>query len=397
MIRKPGDLPALAVIYLRARGSTRRTGFYENRTLALLGQGFLYFWRKTSIGGIRMDYQAAVENLVDGAAKPPNSLGLLEKHFKKMLLAWGTMHPEIKPYHLVFAADNGVVEEGVVNYPAEITFLQAKNMVDGRATISCFCKANQVPYSVIDIGINNPEIAGIDRRVANGTKNFMKEEAMTPEEFAKAWHVGEEMVDYAVDTQGANLVSFGEMGIGNTTTSSAVIHAMTGILPEFVVGYGAGVHNSEVAKLKCVVVAKGVERHRESFRSIEDILRCVGGLDIVAICAGMIECAKRKTPFIIDGFITAVAFACAARICKDVEHYGLPSHMSKEPGMSYAMLLGNILADDIPIRANMALGEGTGAILMIGMLKTMAYAMYNMARLSDFELSKPAAQHLAAM
>ncbi|SDE69853.1 nicotinate-nucleotide--dimethylbenzimidazole phosphoribosyltransferase [Sporomusa acidovorans] len=344
-----------------------------------------------------MNYQTEVDNLVDGAAKPVNSLGLMERILKKMLLAWGTMHPEIKPYHLVFAADNGVFEEGVANFSQEITYLQAQNMVDGHATISCFCQANNVPYSVIDIGINNPKTAGINRRVACGTKNFMKEEAMTPAEFEKAWQIGEEMVGYAIDTKGANLLSFGEMGIGNTTTSSAVLHAMTGILPEFVVGYGAGIHNNEVTKRKCVVVAKGVERHRETFRRIEDILRCVGGLDIVAICAGMMECAKRKTPFVIDGFITAVAFACASRIDRQVEHFGLPSHMSKEPGMSYAMLLGNILAEDIPIRANMALGEGTGAILMIGILKTMIYTMYNMAKLSDFKLSVPEEPQVAGM
>ncbi len=344
-----------------------------------------------------MDYQLVVAELLDGMAKPPNSLGLLEKIFKKMLLAWGSMQPEIKPYHLIFAADNGVVEEGVVNFPAEITYLQAQNMVDGRATISCFCRANQVPFTVVDIGINNPQTAGVNRRVAWGTQNFMKAEAMTLAEFNQAWQVGEEMADQAITTHGANLVSFGEMGIGNTTTSSAVLHAMTGILPEFVVGYGAGLPNSELLKRKCVVVAKGVERHKESFTRIEDIMRCVGGLDIVAICAGMTACARRKIPFVIDGFITAVAFACAARINKEVEHYGLPSHMSKEPGMAYAMLLGNILADDVPIRANMALGEGTGAILMISMLKTMAFAVYNTARLADFALTPPGSQQLAAI
>lgn len=344
-----------------------------------------------------MGFRAKVDDLIDGAAKPLNSLGLLEKVFKKMLLAWGTMHQEIKPYHVIFAADNGVVEEGVATCPVEFTYLQAQNMVDGRATISCFCQANNVPFSVVDIGINHPKFAGINRRVAFGTKNFMKSEAMTKEEFDQAWRVGQEMVGYAVDTQGANLLSFGEMGIGNTTTSSAVLHAMTGILPEFVVGYGASGPNNEVLKRKCAVVAKGVERHRETFRCIEDILRCVGGLDIVAICAGMTECAKRKIPFIIDGFITAVAFACAARINKEVEQYGLPSHMSREPGMGYAMLLGNILADDVPIRANLALGEGTGAILMVAMLKTMTYTMYNMLRISDFVLSEPELPQAAVM
>ena len=344
-----------------------------------------------------MDYRAEVDKLINGAAKPPDSLGLLEKLFKKLLLAWGTMHPEIKPYHLIFAADNGVVEEGVVDFSSEITYLQAQNMVDGRAAISCFCQANHVPYSVIDIGINNTKTAGIYRRVAPGTRNFMKTEAMTRAEFDEAWRVGEEMAGYAINTQGANLVSFGEMGIGNTTTSSAVLHAMTGILPEFVVGYGASAPTTDRLKRKCVVVAKGVERHRETFYRIEDILRCVGGFDIVAICAGMTECAKRNVPFVIDGFITAVAFACASRINREVEAYGLPSHMSKEPGMGYALLLGNILADDVPIRANMALGEGTGAVLMVAMLRTMAYTMYTMARLADLGVSTPDAQHLAAI
>lgn len=344
-----------------------------------------------------MDYRAAVESLINDAAKPANSLGLLETILKKMLLAWGTMHPEVKPYHLIFAADNGVVEEGVAADSPDITYLQARNMVDGCAAIGCFCNFNHVPFSVIDIGINNKNSAGINRKVAFGTKNFMKAEAMTQAEFDQAWKVGQEMVRYAIDTQAANLVSFGEMGIGNTTTSSAVLHAMTGILPEFVVGYGASYQNSEIVKRKCVVVAKGVDRHRETFKRIEDILRCVGGLDIVAICAGMIECAERKTPFVIDGFITAVAFACAARINKEVEHYALPSHMSQEPGMGYALLLGNILADDVPIRAKLALGEGTGAIMLITMLKTMTYTIYNMARRSDIEPNKPELPHLAVI
>lgn len=344
-----------------------------------------------------MDYQAKVDSLINGAAKPPDSLGILEKLFKKLLLAWGTMHPEIKPYHLIFAADNGVVEEGVVDFPSEITYLQAQNMVDGRAAISCFCQVNHVPYAVIDIGIKHVKTAGIYRRVAPGTQNFVKAPAMSQAEFDEAWRVGEEMVEYAADTQGANLISFGEMGIGNTTTSSAVLHAMTGILPEFVVGYGASAPRAEILKKKCFVVAKGVERHRESFFRIEDIMRCVGGFDIVAICAGMTECAKRNIPFVIDGFITAVAFACAARINKKVELYGLPSHLSKEPGMEYALLLGNILAEDVPIRANMALGEGTGAILMVSMLKTMAYTMYNMARLSDFDISQVGSTQVAVI
>ena len=335
-----------------------------------------------------MDFEKSVNDLIEGAAKPIDSLGLLEKHLKKVLLSWGTISEELRPYHLIYAADNGVIEEGVVNFPAEITYLQAKNMVDGRATISCFCRYNNIPYGVVDIGVNDTRKSGIDHKVAFGTKNFIREEAMSQQEFQQAWKIGKDMVHNLVVNDGYNMLSFGEMGIGNTTTSSAVLHALTGMLPEFVVGYGASGNDNELLKRKRAVVAKGVEGHKEKMHDVKDILRCVGGFDIVAICSGMLECAKLGIPFVIDGFITAVAYACAARINGNIEKQAIPSHMSREPGMAYSLMLGNILADDVLIRGNMALGEGTGAVLMVSILKTMLYTMQNMARLSDFVLSE---------
>ncbi len=335
-----------------------------------------------------MDFEKTVDEWIDGAAKPTNSLGLLEKYLKKMTLSWGEIPKELRPYHLIFAADNGIVEEGVVNYPAEITYLQAQNMVDGRATISCFCKHNQIDYGVVDIGINSYRpFTGIQRKVAMGTKNFMKEPAMSQEEFEKAWQIGRELVYELVQEKGYNLLSFGEMGIGNTTTSSAVLHALTGMLPEFVVGHGAGLSGNDMLKRKRMVVAKGVERHKDQMQTVKDMLRCVGGLDMVGICSGMLACAEMKIPFVIDGFITAVAYACAARLDGSIEKQALPSHMSREPGMAYSLMLGNILAEDVLIRGNMALGEGTGAVIMVSVMKMMVYTMNHMARLSDFVLS----------
>lgn len=343
-----------------------------------------------------MDFEKSVDELINGAAKPPDSLGLLEKHVKKVLLSWGTLTPQLRPYHLIFAADNGVTEEGVVNVSPEITYLQAANMAAGGATISCFCQYNNIPYNVIDIGVNDSRPSGLDYKVAFGTKNFMREEAMNQDELEQAWEVGKKLVRKLVVEDGYNMLSFGEMGIGNTTTSSAVLHALTGMLPEFIVGYGASGNDNEVLKRKRVVVAKGVERHKEKMRDVKDILRCVGGFDIVAICAGMLECAELKVPFVIDGFITAVAYACAARINPNVEKQAIPSHISKEPGIAYSLLLGNILVDDVIIHGNMALGEGTGAVLMVSMLKTMLYTMQNMTRLSEFVLTKTTPTPIAA-
>lgn len=345
-----------------------------------------------------MEFENMVDQWIDGAAKPPKSLGLLEKYAKKVALSWGQIHPELRPYHVVFAADNGVVAEGVAKDPVDITFLQAQNMVAGRATISCFCQHNQIPYGVVDIGINNcAKFNGIQRKVAMGTANFMQEEAMSQQEFAEAWRIGEEIVRTLVVEEKYNMLSFGEMGIGNTTTSSAVLHALTGISPEFVVGYGASVNNNEVLKRKRLVVAKGVERHKSNMNTVQDILRCVGGLDIVAICAGMVECAKLRIPFVIDGFITAVAYACAARIDGSVEKHAIPSHISREPGMAFALLLGNISAEDVILRGNLALGEGTGAVLMASLLKTMIYTMNNMARYSELLLLQPSLNEVAGI
>ncbi|MDU4961631.1 MAG: nicotinate-nucleotide--dimethylbenzimidazole phosphoribosyltransferase [Sporomusaceae bacterium] len=341
-----------------------------------------------------MEYQEVVDQLLTGAAKPPKSLGLLEKHLRKMLLAWGELQPECKPYHLIFAADNGVVEEAVVSYPADITYLQAQNMVAGKATISCFCHCSGIPYAVVDVGVKQRQAVGLDRKVAAGTKNFLKEPAMTADEFERAWSAGREMAAQAAK-DGYNLISLGEMGIGNTTTSAAVLHALTGILPEFIVGYGASVDDDAVLKRKRIVVAKGVELHKPLMRTARDIIRCVGGFDIAAICAAMLECARQRLPFVIDGFITAVAYACAAQIDRGVEAFSLPSHLSREPGMTYALLLGNIAATDAPIRAELALGEGSGAVLMASLLKTMHYTITHMARLEDFPLSPPAPQRLA--
>jgi nicotinate-nucleotide--dimethylbenzimidazole phosphoribosyltransferase len=335
-----------------------------------------------------MDFEKVVDDFINGVFKPVNSLGLLEKNLKKVLLAWGQIYPEIRPYHIIFAADNGIVAEGVANDPMELTYLQAKNMVAGRATISCFCYVNQIPFEVVDIGINNTKESGLNYKVAFGTKNFMQEEAMTEAEFKQAWNVGSERVRHLVLEQGCNLLSFGEMGIGNTSTSSAVLYGLTGMPPEFIVGYGAGLKTNESLQLKRLVITKGVERHREKFHRVEDILRCVGGFDIVAICSGMLECAKLKIPFVIDGFITAVAYTCAVRLNNEINTYAIPSHMSKEPGMAYCLMLGNILAEDVLLHGNMALGEGTGAVLMVSILKTMLYTMHNMTRLSEVVLSE---------
>ncbi len=317
-------------------------------------------------------------------AKPPGSLGLLEYQMKKLYCCWGELPKDLNPCHLIFAADNGIAEEGVVRQPQQITYLQSKNMVNGKATISCFCKKNQIPYKVIDVGIANAASVGYNRKIALGTKNFLKEPAMQLEEYNKAFAVGEEMICQAKEEK-YNIISFGEMGIGNTTTSSAVLYALSGIQPDLIVGYGANKNNPEVIKRKCEVIKDGFALYKEQFYLPADIIRCVGGFDIAAMCGAMIECVRRKLPFMLDGFITAVAFACAVRMCPKVKEYAFASHISREPGMVYALKLGGIMEEHVPIRAQLALGEGTGTVFAIVMLRTMLDAVWNVSKVSEFE------------
>jgi nicotinate-nucleotide--dimethylbenzimidazole phosphoribosyltransferase len=331
-----------------------------------------------------MSIEEQANRLIDEMATPKNSLGLLEKQVKKIFCCWGEMQTEIRPFHLIFAADNGVVLESVVKQSPEITYLQAKNMIAGRATISCFCQCNNIPYKVVDVGIRNKNSVGINRKAAYGTRDFLREPAMSAAEFAKAFEAGKEMVRTA-KYENYNLLSFGEMGIGNTTTSSAVLYALTDVQPEFIVGYGANKQNPEVIKRKREVVAKGVRLYRGQMQKPEDMIRFVGGFDIAALCGAMLECRQQNMPFVLDGFITAVAFACAVQMDESVAGFGIASHLSREPGMFYALALGEIEVDEVPIRADLALGEGTGAVLFVVMLKTMMNAVWHVAKMSELE------------
>ena len=330
---------------------------------------------------VQMDEAA---RLTARMAVPKKSLGLLELQVQKLMRAWQTIQFELRPFHYIFAADNGIVEEGVVRQSQDITYLQARNMMLGLSTISCFCQSNNIPWLVVDVGINRQTSVGLNRKVRQGTRNFLKEPAMTVEEFDRAYKAGSEQVDEAV-SQGHNILSFGEMGIGNTTTSSAVLHALSGISAEFIVGYGANPAFPEVIQRKRKVISDAVRKYKNYLRTPQDIIRYVGGFDIAALCGAMVRCGEMRIPFVLDGFITAVAFACAAKIHPDVVKVMIPSHISKEPGMKYALALGGIKEEEVPIRASLALGEGTGAILELNILKTMLYTVAHIDKMENLE------------
>ncbi len=312
----------------------------------------------------------------------PGGLGLWETYFRKICTAWGRIDSEIRSQHIIFSSDNGCNMEGYVGYNYEVTQKQSRNMVLGNTAATLFCKFNNIPYEVVDVGIASDDGIGIDRKVSKGTKNILHAPAMTTDEFDVAFHAGYERVEHYV-AQGINLFSFGEMGLGNTTTSACVLSALTGADPEETVGPGSWPDKPDLMKRKIDFVRSVLEHHTHQLDTVQQIIAHVGGFDIAAITGAMISCTEHSVPFVIDGFITAVAAACATRINPRVKDYVLPSHHSREQGMDIALAEVGLTRDMVPIQAQMAMGEGTGAILMVQMLKTTHYMFINVGTFAD--------------
>lgn len=316
----------------------------------------------------------------------PGSLGVWERYFIQLVSTWGQMPEAIRPLHLIFGADNGIVKAGHIGYSADITKLMARVMMKGGTAATRYAIFNQIPYEVIDVGINSESSVGRDAKFQKGSDNFLEGPAMSQEAFDYVWQQARDVIDDAI-TGGANLISFGEMGIGNTTTSAAVLTVLTGESMESTVGPGSGADAETLAKKK-KIISDGILLHMDTmFQNARskplEVLRCVGGFDLVALTSAMIACAEREIPFIIDGFITAVALVAASRVTRDVLAFGIPSHISREPGMIVALNDCGFEPEDVTIHGQMALGEGTGAVLMVQLLKTTYDAFVTMTSFED--------------
>jgi nicotinate-nucleotide--dimethylbenzimidazole phosphoribosyltransferase len=278
--------------------------------------------------------------------------------------------------------------EGYVGYNYEVTQKQSRNMLLGGSSATQFCNFNNIPYEVVDVGIASDDGIGVNRKVAKGTKNILNHPAMAEDEFNSAFQAGYERIQHYVE-QGINLFSFGEMGLGNTTTSACVLSALTGAKPTETVGPGSWPDKPELMKRKIDFVRSVLEHHKNNMASehepdrVRKIVAHVGGFDIAAILGAMLACVDFEKPFVIDGFITSVAAACATHINARIKDYALPSHYSKEKGTEIALAEVGITQDMVPIQAQMSMGEGTGAILMVQMLKTTQHMFVNVGTFAE--------------
>ncbi len=310
--------------------------------------------------------------------KPPRALGRLEA--LSIQLAGISAKPRPRLEHkvvAVMAADHGVVAEGVSAFPAEVTPAMVMNFVAGGAAINVLCRQIDARVVVTDVGVNADlsAAAGVrQRKVRMGTADMALGPAMTRAEALQAIGVGIDLVDEELRA-GLDIIATGDMGIGNTTASSAVIAALTGLPVVKVTGRGTGITVEALAG-KVAVIEKALAVNEPDPSDPVDVLAKVGGLEIAALTGVVLGAAANRVPVVMDGFISAAAVLCAVRLCHEAVDYILPSHVSIEIGHQAVLdELGLIPLFDLEMR----LGEGTGAALAMGIIEAAARILDEMA------------------
>lgn len=304
--------------------------------------------------------QAALTDKIDNLTKPKGSLGRLEELAVQIGCIQQTLSPVLSnPQNIIFAADHGIVKEGVSFSAPEVTAQAIPNFLKGGAGINMFCRQHNFKLKIVDCGVNfdfNGLPGLIDRKIRKGTRNYLYEAAMTPEEFDQAITIGAEIVD-SVYQESTNIISFGEMGIANTSSSSLWMCYLTSIPLAQCVGAGSGL-DFEGIRHKYNVLKKAMENYRGN-RSTTDILRYFGGYEMVAAVGGMLRAAELKMIILIDGFIMTNCILAAKELYPSVLDYCIFSHQGDESG--HKLLLDYLKVSPL-LNLGLRLGEGTGAI-----------------------------------
>jgi nicotinate-nucleotide--dimethylbenzimidazole phosphoribosyltransferase len=312
---------------------------------------------------------------LDSLTKPPGSLGKLEDLAKRYVAIQNKESPTLEKIStVVFAADHGVTAEGISAYPSEVTPQMVMNFLHKGAAVNVLANHINAEVTIVDIGVNfqfekHPNL--LDRKIALGTKNFSKEPSMTRSQAEEAIATG---IDIATESvkNGFDILTTGEMGIGNTTPSSAIFSILGNTRVEDVTGRGTGIDDSSL-KNKISVIKKGIELHQPDPDDPIDILTKVGGFEIGGIAGLILGAAAQKIPVVVDGFISSAGAALALKMSPSASDYIFPSHKSSEPGHKiFFEMLGHPPLFDL----NMRLGEGTGALIAVNLIQS-SIKIYN--------------------
>lgn len=318
--------------------------------------------------------------------KPPGSLGRLEEIANRCAgIRQSFALTADRPMIALFAADHGVCAEGVSPYPQEVTAQMVLNFLRGGAAINALARQGGIELKVVDAGVANPlpvSSSLISRRAAAGTQNFCDRPAMTEGEMQSALEAGVEVANQGV-MDGYDLLGFGEMGIGNTTSASAIAAALTGRPVDAVIGRGAGADEQCLLR-KRAAIERALRRHSAQLATPLGILRHVGGLEIAAMCGFTLGAAAHRLPVVVDGFIATAAAALAVGLCPACAGYLFAAHRSTEPGHVHLLAI----LDQRPLLdLGMRLGEGTGAALAMKLIQGAVATFTQMATFASAGVS----------
>lgn len=322
---------------------------------------------------------------LDSLIKPIGSLGELENILIKLSSIKNKINVSIKKKSLIImCSDNGVFDEGVASTPKYMTFLQTDNFIKNKNCVGVLSKQNNVELIVVDVGIDSDKIINgvYNRKIRKCTNNIINEAAMTYSECINAINTGIEMAKIAKEN-GSDIIGVGEMGIANTTTSSAVLIALTECDFDLAIGKGAGLTDAAFLKKKDVIKT-AIKNNHANKNDVIDVLSKLGGFDIAAMVGVFLGAAYYKLPVVIDGFISSVACLAASRLCSLVKEYSFASHNSKEIGFKIAI---DELGFSPILNLNMRLGEGSGCILAFSLFESACAIINNMSKFSDFDIN----------
>ena len=404
-ITDPGNLPelmekVLSGKYLKfvldfrlapAQGKNRAQAGHERRTMTMsdfAGSSGIAVGVIKSITPVSDELVASATAKIDEKTKPLGALGRIEDLGVRMSLILNTLEPEIRRKHIfVFAGDHGITEEGVSAYPSEVTAQMVENFLAGGAAINVLCRHYGIDMKVVDMGVKTPIPARqglVICRAGAGTKNFAIEDAMTQDQVMAALEGGMKVFLDEYEKNPIDIVGLGEMGIGNTSSASAIISTITGISPAEAVGRGTGIDDKGLSH-KIEVLEKALAFHCADPGNGLEILRRMGGFEIAGIAGAVLAAASKKTAVVLDGVISTAAGLVAYVINPDIKGYLISGHKSVEQAQKAALDYMNLTP---VIDFDMRLGEGTGAAIAIDMADAACKIMSQMASFDEAKIAR---------
>ena len=328
---------------------------------------------------INESFRQLLQDKVDNLTKPKGSLGLLEEMAVQIGMIQETLSPRLSnPHHIVFAADHGITDEGVSISPKSVTRQMVYNFLEGGAGVNFLARQHSIALRVVDVGVDHdftavssPQL--MKRKLRHGTRNFLHEAAMTAEEATQALAIGAEATAQCAD-EGCNIISFGEMGISNTSASSLWISLLMGVPLAECVGAGSD-HSGDIVSHKYKVLRESLQNYRGD-GSPMDVMCYFGGYEMVAAVGAMLEAAERRMVVVVDGFIMTACMMMASKLETSVLDYALFGHQGDEAAHKAAL---EYLAAKPILHLNLRLGEGTGALCAYPIIESAVRMINEMA------------------